>query len=68
LLLGLPLPGGQQFGSEVTGDHARPGPGCGDGGVAGSGGHVEYPVSGPDLAGVGQDLAQAGNDVSGQGG
>ena len=64
---GLPLPGLEQFRGQVAGYHAGPGLGGGDRGVAGSGGHVEHPVSGPDLARFDEDRAEARDEVGGHG-
>ena len=64
---GLPLPGGQQFGGQVTGDYAGPGVSGGNRGVARSSSHIQHPVSGPHPACGHEDLPQPGNDVGGQG-
>ena len=64
---GRPPPGLEQFRGEVAGYYAGPGLGRGDRGVAGSGGHVEHPVSGPDLARFDEDGAEARHEVGGHG-
>src|SRR4029077_919921 len=64
---GLPLPGLEQFRGQVAGHHAGSRLGGRDRGVAGSGGHVEHAVPGPDLARGGQDRAQLRDEIGGHG-
>lgn len=67
LLRGPALPGGQQFGGQVTGDYVCAGAHGWDRGVAGSSSHIQNPDSRPHPGGGNEDLPQPGDDVGGQG-
>ncbi len=67
-LRGLFPPGVEQLRSQVGGDHAGPGQGRGDGGVARSGGDVQHPVTARHPARPNQNRAKVRDDLGCQGG